>query len=178
METTGQTTSSEDRDSINIFELWKEYERVAMHFNELLIKLRTQALGGVAVIAALVGFLSRGEALVEFRWGILSGVFFMLTIFWIAIWCLDFRYYNRLLLGAVDELLRLERESHTHSHTKEIRLSTGIERAAFESMPKKTLCKEIFLGRCLFYIIVFLGLLAASLFSFIKFLSASALVSP
>ena len=30
--------------------LWVEYEKIAMHFNDLLIKLRTQSLGGLAAI--------------------------------------------------------------------------------------------------------------------------------
>jgi hypothetical protein len=38
-------------------ELWDKYEKIAMHFNELLIKLRTQALGAVATIVTAAGFL-------------------------------------------------------------------------------------------------------------------------
>ena len=34
----------------NHFALWKESEAIAIHFNELIITLRTQALGGLAPI--------------------------------------------------------------------------------------------------------------------------------
>ena len=33
------------------FEVWQEYEKIAMHFNDLLMRLRTQALGAVAALA-------------------------------------------------------------------------------------------------------------------------------
>jgi hypothetical protein len=42
-------------------EVWKDYEEIAMHFNDLLIKLRTQALGGVAALSALVGIFGKTE---------------------------------------------------------------------------------------------------------------------
>jgi hypothetical protein len=35
--------------------LWEKYEDIAMHFNDLLIRLRTQSLAGVAALSALVG---------------------------------------------------------------------------------------------------------------------------
>jgi hypothetical protein len=37
-------------------ELWGKYEDIAMHFNELLIRLRTQALGAVATIVTAAGY--------------------------------------------------------------------------------------------------------------------------
>jgi len=43
---------------INRFDLWKEYERVAMHFNDLIIRLRSQSLGGVAAFATLAGVVA------------------------------------------------------------------------------------------------------------------------
>lgn len=39
----------------DLFNVWKEYEGIAMHFNELIIRLRTHALGGVAAISAIIG---------------------------------------------------------------------------------------------------------------------------
>jgi hypothetical protein len=43
----------------SVFELWEKYEQIAMHFNDLLIKLRTQALAGVAAISAIVGVFAK-----------------------------------------------------------------------------------------------------------------------
>jgi hypothetical protein len=54
----GNTRDTEQDSRLTYLALWKEYEGVAMHFNELLIRLRTQALGGVAAISAITGFLS------------------------------------------------------------------------------------------------------------------------
>ena len=42
-----------------IYDLWTKYEDIAMHFNDLLIKLRTQALAAVAALTTLSGFLQR-----------------------------------------------------------------------------------------------------------------------
>ncbi len=165
MGTPNQTTSAESQEGIDIFELWKEYEKIAMHFNDLLIRLRSQALGGVAVISILVSFLSKGDVPEVFRWGFLSGTFFVLALFWVAIWCLDFLYYNRLLLGAIKEILRLEEMTETESRIKKINLSTTIEEMVVEGPPDRKLIKEILSGRCLFYSIVLFTLLAAFLFS-------------
>src|SRR5664280_1831888 len=35
-------------------DVWEKYEDIAMHFNDLLIRLRTQALAAVAAISTLV----------------------------------------------------------------------------------------------------------------------------
>jgi hypothetical protein len=36
-----------------IQKLWEKYEDITMHFNDLIIKLRTQALAGVAALSTL-----------------------------------------------------------------------------------------------------------------------------
>jgi hypothetical protein len=81
----------------SLFALWKSYEGVAMHFNDLLIRLRTQALGGVAALATLAGVLVRGDLAPKLRCGVLAGAFLLLLLFWVAVWILDMRYYNRCL---------------------------------------------------------------------------------
>ena len=105
------TPPGADKDLASIFALWIEYERVAMHFNDLIIRLRTQSLGGVAAVATVVTVLSRGDITHELRWGTLTATLFLLSLFWVAVWVLDFGYYNRLLLGAVDALIELEKQS-------------------------------------------------------------------
>lgn len=109
---TKRKTNKEKKPSV--FEVWKEYESIAMHFNELLIQLRTRALGGIAVITALVSVLSKGETASDFRWSVLSAVLFILTLVWIAIWILDVKYYRRLLYGAVRDVLEIESVSGSH----------------------------------------------------------------
>jgi|TARA_B100001964_G_C14040011_1_gene512233 hypothetical protein len=48
MEMPNQKMAPESQEEININELWKEYEKIAMYFNDLLIKLRGQSLAMVA----------------------------------------------------------------------------------------------------------------------------------
>ncbi len=90
--------------------LWKKYEEVAMHFNELLIRLRTQALGGVATIVTVAGFLA-GRKETEEPWTVVSAVSLLLLLAWCTLWMIDVCYYSRLLRGAVNGLLKIERES-------------------------------------------------------------------
>ena len=89
-----------------IREVWKDYEDIAMHFNDLLMKLRTQALAGVAALSALVGIFGRTGSEAA-NWKMAALVLAFLVVFWIAIWLIDFLYYNRLLVGAVRALLDL-----------------------------------------------------------------------
>jgi hypothetical protein len=170
-------------EGISIFKVWKEYENIAMHFNELLIKLRVQALGGIAVISALVGFLSKGDTPEDFRWGALAGVFLVLILVWVAIWFLDFRYYNLLLSGAVTGILQIEQKSKTHTHIKELELSHIIEQAIRGKMSdlkgpgfwsKQYWFYILGSGRHWFYILVLLSLSLALWFSTTEYCSKAA----
>ncbi len=54
------------------YDAWKEYERVAMHFNDLLIRLRTQSIGGVAAFAAIAGIVVHTEVPERLRWAFMA----------------------------------------------------------------------------------------------------------
>lgn len=155
-----------------IFEVWEKYEDIAMHFNDMLIKLRTQAIGGVAAITTIVAAINKNTTTSTFHWDLMVGVFFFLCIFWVAVWVLDFSYYNRLLHGAVDALFELEKQSETKTHITELKLSHIIEDAVAGKGTKKypELHKKLSSGRKWFYQIVFLGLLFGLLFSLYKYL--------
>lgn len=112
--------------TFNRYLLWREYEKIAMHFNGLIIKLRSQSLGGVAVFATLTAVVARGDTTAKVRWGLLTGAFALLSIFWIAVWVLDLGYYNRLLAGAVKALLDIEKGSCNSARVSKINLSTTI----------------------------------------------------
>ena len=118
----GNIRDTEQDARLTYLALWKEYEGVAMHFNELLIRLRTQALGGVAAISAITGFLSSTKeaqtvsGLSSMR--LLETVFLVLSVFWVAFSCLDFFYYRLLLNGAVEAILDLEKETGINLSTK------------------------------------------------------------
>ena len=152
-----------------IVDLWYKYEKIAMHFNELILKIRVQALAVVAAISAIVGLLSKTVSDNSFSWKIMIIVFFFLMLFWIAIWILDFMYYNRLLSGAVRALLKIEHLSKNQSYISDIDLSSMIEDAVagekYEPVGKKR--KESH-GRWWFYWLVFVALIFGFLFSMYK----------
>ena len=103
---------------VNIQSLWEKYEDIAMHFNDLLIRLRTQALAGIAAISTLIGIFTKASpSALQSDWLIAEAIFIALTLFWIAIFCLDFFYYNRLLVGAVAALKDLEAEARSGQFT-------------------------------------------------------------
>jgi hypothetical protein len=150
---------------LKIFEVWKEYEGVAMHFNDLLLRLRTQALGGVAAIATVAAVIVRGDIGSGLRWGVLTASFTLLSVFWIAVWILDIRYYNRLLLGAVEAILEIENESETAKPVDRIILSTRIEQVA---TGKRIVKQSSLIPVNIFYTIVLVGLLGSSVTALIE----------
>jgi hypothetical protein len=170
----------------DIFTLWKEYEAIAMHFNDLLLKIRTQSLAAVAAFATIAGVLLKGDGGgQDIRWGALTAVFAGLCVFWVAIWILDFAYYNRLLLGAVKALVWIEKESRDAKRASSIDMSTLIEQSvarrkpaeqadAFDDPEKKAAVLEhparredfrLSWGRWLFYGLVFVLLLSSMILS-------------
>jgi hypothetical protein len=118
-----------------------------MHFNELLIKLRVQALGGVTISGTLATAILKPET----NYYSLKFVFPSFLIAWLAIWCLDMYYYNRLLSGAADAIIELEKQFSS------FQLST---KTAEEIRKSKN-------GRIWFYSIVLIGLLIISIFLWI-----------
>jgi hypothetical protein len=133
--------------------LWDKYERIAMHFNELLIRLRTQALGAVATIVTAAGFLVNRQISDEPWWAV-SAVSLLLLIAWCTLWMIDVCYYSRLLRGAVNALLKVEKESDGR-----INLSTEIERLF--GTPNENAFRlnwQVYV----FYVPVFIFLLAAT----------------
>lgn len=40
-----------------VLDLWKKYEDVAMHFNDLIMRWRLQAIGGLAGLVTVAGFI-------------------------------------------------------------------------------------------------------------------------
>lgn len=103
------------------FEYWAKCEDIAMHFNELTIRFRLQALGGVAVVGAVLGYAKKTQVLS--RDAVHYGIAVVLC-FWASAAMIDFLYYGRLLKGAVKELLRIEGVS-----AGALRLSTAIDEA-------------------------------------------------
>jgi len=159
---TSRIGSGHHASSFPIFEAWKEYEKVAVHFNELIIRLRSQSLGGVAALATLAGVVLHDTGQGAPRWRIMAAAFLLLCLIWVAIWVLDFRYYNRLLIGAVNALLDLEAKSKDSAQAVGLTLSTEIENAVKKRAPRAGSS-----GRWLFYSLVMIALLAGLGFSLV-----------
>jgi hypothetical protein len=136
------------------FEVRKEYEGVAMHFNDLIIRLRSQSLGAVAAFATS-----------GFRWELLTGAFGLLIVFWIAILVLDLGYYNRLLIGSVKALKAIEVSSLNSPRIDRLVLSTTIEDAVIDHMNTGSPAQVIF------YMMVLFALLAGAIFSAVQWMS-------
>ena len=184
--------ASGEKIGFDLYKVWKDYEEIAMHFNDLLLKIRTQSLAAVAAFATIAGVLLKGESIShELRWGTLTAVFSALCVFWLAIWILDFTYYNRLLLGAVKALVRIERESKSSNRTSSIYISTYIERAVALRDPQAQAASlddavekaavladptvpegfELSKGRWTFYSLVFVLLVSLTVASIIQYRS-------
>jgi hypothetical protein len=161
------TKVSEAHDGWPILSLWNEYERIAMHFNDLLIRIRTQALAGVAAISAFTGLFAKADLGVS--WEVAGMVFTGLAAFWIAVWVIDFCYYNKLLVGAIAALLILEKRSKTHKTIDAIQMSTLVEDSVKNGIDFELTCRQKFkivAGRWLFYSIVMLALVVGAFICF------------
>src|SRR5579875_44902 len=143
---------------------WEKHEKIAMHFNELILKIRIQALGAVAAIVTIGGVLLKADtAAPGLPWGLLACVFGVLFLFWIAICLLDFLYYNRLLMGAVDCLLGIEK-AIADGKPITLDMSHKIESAVLRKKPIHREKGSLW-GPALFYLIVGLVLLIAAIYS-------------
>lgn len=156
-----------------IFELWKKYEDITMHFNDLLIKLRTQALGAVAALTTIIGIFAKGAGAAHSNWQMVTFAFAILLVFWLAIWALDFCYYNRLLIGAVEALWKLEVESKNNQRIQCIDMSTTIETAVVGSLAPRNTSRKPVMGVWVFYILVFLALSGGCVFSWCQYLATT-----
>ncbi|SRR6266496_222378 len=99
-----------------VLDQWNRYEQIAMHFNDLLMRFRVQALAGLAVVGGLATVLGNTKGvptpvLAVFTW--------VLAVFWFGAWILDAGYYSKLLGGAVAELLDFERRTWTSDVEKQ-----------------------------------------------------------
>jgi hypothetical protein len=144
--------TSPDFSKISAFVLWSKYEDVAMHFNDLIMKLRTQALAGLAGVVTVAGLAVgfTGKTVTATEWEVLFGTNVFLLLAWVALCTLDLGYYNRLLRGAVKAIEAHEALTQAAEPIERIILSTRISASAKHHV-------RYIVG---FYGIVFLGLLA------------------
>jgi hypothetical protein len=148
--------------------LWIEYEKIAMHFNDLLMRLRSQGLAGIAAVSTLMGIFTKGATTnIAADWQIATAIFIALILFWVAIGFLDLLYYNRLLMGAVEAIVKLEAQTKQDSETPfdGINMSTYIV-AEFSRWPRF----GAFRGVLVFYAIVLFTIVGGACFSWHQYL--------
>ncbi len=148
-------------------ELWAKYEDVAIHFNDLIMRLRTHALTGIAGVVTVAGLAINfsGKSAPVAEWTMVLFAIGFLTIAWFALWILDVFYYNKLLEGAVQALRELETATQKGQDDKTLKavddsiiLSTRIfARAGNHLIPIN-----------IFYSLVFVALLVGVLVAFLK----------
>lgn len=161
------------QEPLRIFEVWKEYEHIAMHFNELLMQLRMRALGGIAVVSALVGLLSKTDTAADFRWGLVASVLSILSFVWAAIWVIDMMYYRRLLLGSVRAVLEIEATSAGSAMIDSLQMSHRIKETVegnFNNLNKNPFWKDAVF---LFYFLVVIALLLGLYISLVQHCTAT-----
>ena len=150
-------------------DVWEKYEDIAMHFNDLIMRLRTQALAAVAAISVLASIFGKTGTDPKLSWELAALVFSLLSVFWIAIWVIDVFYYNKLLTGAVAAIVVLEKMSNDTMWVRRLDISTKIENAVagIVEAPNYDLLKRFKLafGRRAFYLIVFFALIGGLSFS-------------
>jgi hypothetical protein len=96
----------------------------------------------------------------------MAASFLLLCLIWVAIWVLDFSYYNRLLIGAVNALVDLEAQSKDSAQVVGLTLSTEIEKAVRKRAPREGTS-----GRWWFYSLVMFALVmgfGSSLFAALR----------
>jgi len=139
-----------------------------MHFNDLLIRLRTQALGAIAALITIIGVFAKAGEGGHTSWEMMAFAFAISLAFWLAIWVIDFCYYNRLLIGAVAALLEVEKQSKTKLRLRPIDMSTKIEAAVaghLKREPGEPTERQLGRGRWTFYVLVACTLFAGFTFS-------------
>lgn len=150
------------------FALWDKYEQIAMHFNDLIMRLRTQALGGLTAIIAISGAVLNLSAKPEFKveWEILFGVVCFFAVAWFALFLLDFFYYTRLLDGAVRAIV--EHEGRTPS----LNVGAAPRRINLSTIVRDTVpCFKVTIF--FFYLIVWVALLLGAIYAAIQMRKAA-----
>ena len=91
--------------------LWWHYEEIAMHFNQLIIEYRLQLMGGAGAIGALASyFVGSHIQELEQKHAIRAYISLIILVLLFAAMLLDILYYDNLLQGAVDALVKFESE--------------------------------------------------------------------
>jgi hypothetical protein len=156
------------------FALWDKYEAIAMHFNDLIMRVRTSALGGLTGVVALSGiainFTTKSESKGE--WEILFATICFLAVAWFALWVLDWFYYTKLLIGAVEAIVAHEGRTPVIAGT-----ATPMTRINLSTIVKSRVpCPAVAIN--VFYWLVLLTLIAGGIWAWIRMGEATSSAAP
>jgi len=84
---------------------WRTIIQTQMHFNDLLVRLRTVT---ITALATLVGAAVAIIQIAKLRDGAAIVVFWAPWFIWLIVFVLDFFYYHRLLIGSVKAALKFD----------------------------------------------------------------------
>lgn len=154
MNSSNNAVNADSRIDPTVLEAWKHHEDIAVHFNDLIMRVRTRALAVLAAIIAAGGIALKiaYEGTNTIPYGTIALLLIVLLAFWIAIWMLDYLYYNRLLIGAVDGILELENRINGEGPI-EINMSHMIESSVRDNVTIH-ISKKLLIGPLLFYLVV------------------------
>lgn len=114
------------------FAVWSKYEDIAMHFNDLAMRFRLQALAGVGAATAAAGSILSHAGILAVR---PLGYFLLaLSVIWIGLWVMAVYYYQALLIGAVKAILQREKDA-PWKRPGETGLSSAIEHQVRRTWP-------------------------------------------
>ena len=113
--------------SADEFDAWSKSEDVAMHFNGLLMSLRTKT---IASVTAATGLIVAGTDDINRALSLLG-----LAIVMSLIWIVDHCYYYRLLQGAVRDVMRLEESMPLVNLSHEIEKAISVKRNGKDNVP-------------------------------------------
>ena len=95
----------------SVVELWWHYEQLAMHFNQIIIQYRLQVMAGIGVIGAVSSYIVAEKIHgPEDKHRVRAIISLLLLLLIIAAAFLDLAYYNELLRGSVNAILKLENQ--------------------------------------------------------------------
>lgn len=112
-------------------DVWKQVVQVQQHFNDLEMKIRSYGLTLMLGVLSAAAVAIREEARIEvfgLETSLASLIVLAGVIAWVGFYFMDVGWYHRLLKGAVDQGLALEKE--LAAHVPGIELATMIGKAS------------------------------------------------
>lgn len=135
---------------------WRTVVDTQMHFNDMIIRMRTLGVTAVVTVFGAAAFAigqypDRFYDLLGERFHVSEGVIFFGLVLWAAIFFIDFFYYFRLLIGAVNRSYEID-DAFRNAHYMGALRPFGMSRLISDAIGPRGIAQWLILG---FYIVVF-----------------------